>query len=92
LPQSLIVGRPAISYDVDGAREVVLPETGVLLPPRDLPGMTAAVLRLAADPELRDAMGREGRRRFADQFRHETMTDSLRSLYERLLSAPAAGR
>jgi glycosyltransferase involved in cell wall biosynthesis len=54
--------------------------------------MTAAVLRLAADPELRDAMGREGRRRFADQFRHETMTDSLRSLYERLLSAPGAGR
>jgi glycosyltransferase involved in cell wall biosynthesis len=92
LPQSLIVGRPAISYDVDGAREVVLPETGVLLPPRDLPGMTAAVLRLAADPELRDAMGREGRRRFADQFRHETMTDSLRSLYERLLAAPGAGR
>jgi glycosyltransferase involved in cell wall biosynthesis len=44
-----------------------------------------AVLRLAADPALRDAMGREGRRRFAHQFRHETMTDQLRALYERLL-------
>ena len=31
------------------------------------------------------SMGREGRRRFADQFRHETMTEQLRSLYERLL-------
>ena len=38
LPQALLVGRPVISYDVDGAREVVLPETGVLLQPRDLAG------------------------------------------------------
>ena len=34
LPQSLLVGRPVISYDVDGAREVVLPETGILLAAR----------------------------------------------------------
>jgi len=86
LPQSLLVGRPVISYDVDGAREVVLPETGVLLKPRDVSGLAAAVLRLAADPALRDAMGREGRRRFADQFRHETMTRQLRSLYAELLA------
>ncbi len=86
LPQSLLTGRPAISYDVDGAREVVTPETGVLLKPRDLPGLTEAVIRLAADPALREAMGREGRQRFADQFRHETMTSQLRSLYERLLA------
>ena len=91
LPQALLVGRPVISYDVDGAREVVLPETGILLPPRSIDGLTAAILRLAADPGLRDAMGREGRARFADQFRHETMTDQLRSLYERLLGRPRPG-
>jgi glycosyltransferase involved in cell wall biosynthesis len=91
LPQSLIVGRPVISYDVDGAREVVLPETGVLLPPRSIEGLISAVLRLAADPALRDAMGREGRRRFADQFRHETMTEQLRSLYLRRLGSAGQG-
>src|SRR5437764_4291418 len=84
LPQALLVGRPVISYDVDGAREVVLPETGVLLPPRDIAGMTRAILALAADPARRAALGQEGRRRFADQFRHETMTDQLRSLYLQL--------
>ena len=72
---------------MDGAREVVLPETGVLLRPRDLPGLTRAILRLAGDPGLRQAMGQEGRRRFAHQFRHETMTSQLRALYERLLAA-----
>ena len=85
LPQALLVGRPIISYDVDGAREVCLPETGILLKPRDISGMTDAILKLAADPELRRKLGSEGRRRFADQFRHETMTRELRSLYERLL-------
>jgi glycosyltransferase involved in cell wall biosynthesis len=85
LPQSLLVGRPVISYDIDGAREVVLPETGILLQPRDLEGLRRAILQLASDPALRAALGSEGRRRFADQFRHETMTRQLRSLYERLL-------
>jgi len=87
LPQALLVGRPVISYDVDGAKEVVRPETGILLPPRSIDGLVAAVLRLAGDPGLREAMGREGRARFAHQFRHETMTDQLRSLYERVLAA-----
>jgi glycosyltransferase involved in cell wall biosynthesis len=85
LPQALLVGRPVISYDVDGAREVVLPETGFLLPPRSISGLKDAILKLAADPNLRQQMGQEGRARFADQFRHETMTSQLRSLYVKLL-------
>jgi glycosyltransferase involved in cell wall biosynthesis len=87
LPQALLAGRPVISYDVDGAREVVLPETGVLLKPRDLPALRREILRLAADPEARSAMGLAGQRRFAHQFRHETMTRELHSLYERLLQS-----
>jgi glycosyltransferase involved in cell wall biosynthesis len=90
LPQALLVGRPVISYDIDGAKEVVLPETGILLKPRDLNGLQRAIVHLAAEPALRAAMGREGRRRFADQFRHETMTRQLRSLYVRLLQGPGA--
>jgi glycosyltransferase involved in cell wall biosynthesis len=95
IPQALLVGRPVISYDIDGAREVVLPETGILLKPRDLDGLAQAILTLAASPNTRAAMGREGRARFADQFRHETMTRQLRSLYERILelqSQPARVR
>jgi glycosyltransferase involved in cell wall biosynthesis len=87
LPQALLCGRPGISYDVDGAREVIITgETGILLSPRDLPALQGAIERLACDAALRDRLGGEGRRRFTDQFRQETMVDQLRSLYERLLA------
>ena len=93
LPQALLVGRPVISYDIDGAREVIRPETGILLKPRDLPALGAAILRLAADPALRQALGQEGRRRFAHQFRHETMTAQLRrALRTTVGSTEDAGR
>ncbi|MEW4451222.1 glycosyltransferase, partial [Bremerella sp. JC817] len=49
LPQGLIVGRPAISYDVDGAREVVLPETGILVPFLDRDRLASAILDLAGN-------------------------------------------
>lgn len=87
LPQGLIAGKPVVSYDVDGAREVVLPnQTGFLLPPKSVDGLAQAITQLAADPGLRDRLGSEGQRRFAEVFRHETMTRQLRSLYERLLA------
>lgn len=93
LPQALIAGRPVISYDVDGAREVVLPNrTGFLLPPKSVDELTTAILLLAADANLRAQMGMEGRRRFTDVFRHETMTAQLRALYEQLLGATAEAR
>lgn len=87
LPQALISGKPVVSYDIDGAREVVLPRmTGYLVPPLDVPQMTQALIELAADPSLRERLGTEGRRRFTDVFRHERMTAQIRALYERVLA------
>lgn len=91
LPQALIAGRPVVSYDIDGAREVVIPgETGYLLPPGDVAGLVAAVVELAGDASLRDRLGAEGRRRCADLFRHQRMTREIRALYERLLAQSTA--
>lgn len=88
LPQALLAGKPVVSYDIDGAREVVIPGmTGFLLPPRDTAAMADALLRLVRDPNLRSRYAMEGRRRFADLFRHERMTAETRAIYERLLAA-----
>ncbi|HVU86871.1 MAG TPA: glycosyltransferase family 4 protein [Pirellulales bacterium] len=91
LPQALIAGKPVVSYDVDGAREVVLPRiTGYLIPPCTVEPMTAAIEELIAKPDLRETFGLEGRRRFAEQFRHQNMTRQIRALYERLLAERSA--
>ena len=86
LPQALIAGKPVISYDVDGAREVVINnETGVLLPPRNTDRLAEASIELARHADLRTRLGAEGRRRFTELFRHKHMTAELRRLYKRLL-------
>lgn len=88
LPQALIVGRPVISYNVDAARDVVIPsQTGFLMPPRSVPALASSIKALVVDPSLRERMGAEGRRRFTEQFRHEHMTAELRALYQSILDA-----
>ncbi len=87
LPQALIAGKPVVSYDVDGAREVVIPgQTGYLLPPRSVNELASALCELAGNPELRERLGQTGRERFVDQFRHETMTRRIREVYASLLT------
>jgi len=86
LPQALIAGKPVISYDVDGAREVVLAnETGFLLPATAINELAEAILTLAADGALRARLGQGGANRFTDQFCHRHMTTRIRQLYQRLL-------
>ncbi len=87
LPQGLIAGKPVVSFAIDGAREVVIPdETGLLVPPRAIPELTDALCRLIAEPETRRRMGAAGRARFTDQFRHETMTRRIRETYQSVLA------
>ena len=86
LPQALLAGTPAVSYDVDGAREVVLDgETGRLVAPRDVSGLGEALLEVSLDQGMRTRFAEEGRRRFAEIFRHEVMTRQIREVYERIL-------
>lgn len=86
LPQGLISGKPVVSYDVDGAREVVIPrETGFLLPVEEIAGLADAICELAESPELRKRLGENGRNRFTEIFRHQTMTAQIRDVYHRVL-------
>jgi glycosyltransferase involved in cell wall biosynthesis len=88
LPQSLIAGRPVISYDVDGAREVVLPDrTGCLLAPHDIVGLARSIEELARDAPRRTRFGRTGQSLFQDLFRHEVMTRKIREVYAETLAS-----
>lgn len=88
LPQALIAGKPVISYDIDGAREVVLPnETGFLLPPKSVQPLAEAILTLATDGVLRSRLGQGGAQRFTERFRHRHMTQRIRQLYVQQLAS-----
>ncbi|MGV3483914.1 MAG: glycosyltransferase family 4 protein [Planctomycetaceae bacterium] len=90
LPQALIAGRPVISYDVDGAREVAIDrETGYLVPPGDLDLLSRRMIELAQSRDDRQRMGAAGQARFTDRFRHQTMTAEIRAVYEQILTQPA---
>jgi glycosyltransferase involved in cell wall biosynthesis len=85
LPQAMLCGKPVVSFDVDGAREVVETDvTGILVPPGDLPRLQAALLRAIRDPAWRQACGLRGRERCRQLFPHDRMTARIRELYLQL--------
>jgi glycosyltransferase involved in cell wall biosynthesis len=87
LPQALIAGRPVVSFDVGGAREVVLPgRTGSLVPRDDIAGLIEAISQLVDNPARRAEMGAEGRRLFTDRFRYQAMTRRIREVYAQVLA------
>lgn len=92
LPQSLIAGKPVISYAVDGAPEVVIDnETGFLVPAGDIGQLANRIEELVGDKKKRDDLGGQGRALFTETFRHETMTTRLREIYQQILAASAGG-
>ena len=87
LPQALAMGKPCVSFDIDGAPEVVIPgETGYLVRPGDARGLADAISELLANPQLRARMGESGRRRVDPAFRAETMVEQIGLVYQSLLS------
>ncbi|MFQ5429622.1 MAG: glycosyltransferase family 4 protein [Phycisphaerae bacterium] len=86
--QALLMEKPAVSFAIDGAPEVVWPgQTGELVELGDLGGFAKAVVDLARDPARRAAYGRCGRSRCLREFDHTRMVDRLDSLYRRLRSS-----
>ena len=87
LPQALLAGRPVVSYDIDGAREVVRDGvTGYLVKPQAVDELADAVLKMLRDPAKARAMAMKGRELFANPFRAEIMVKRISALYRELLS------
>ena len=85
LPQAMLCGRPAISFDVDGAREVVNQNTGRLIEPKNVPQLIEACAELIADQALREQLGRTGRQSVTRKFAPDTMVDAIEQVYRRLV-------
>ena len=80
--------RPVVATRVGGVpRYLADGENGRLVEPDDAIGFARATLDLLADPALRRAMGRAGRRRVVERHSWRRSAEKLLRLYESLLGA-----
>lgn len=87
LPQALLAGVPVVSYDVDGAREVVINgRTGWLVPPKSIDELASAVCEALSDPARAKALALEGRALCSQKFPAEVMVEQISNHYRRLLA------
>ena len=90
LPQALISGKPVVSFDIVGAREVCLnDETGFLIPPRDQKALEDAVEKLIVNPNLRTQLGTKGQELFTGAFSKEVMVEQINEVYRKCLAIKA---
>lgn len=81
--EAMACGLPVVATDVGGIPEAVVHgETGFLVPPGDHQELTARILALARNIDLRRTMGPAGRRRIETVFRWENYVSGAIKVYQ----------
>jgi glycosyltransferase involved in cell wall biosynthesis len=86
VPKSLLeacaVGLPIVTTDMPGCRETVEHnENGLLVPPRDVPALVAALTHLLDNADLRRTMGKASRQKAELEFSDRAVCEKTLALY-----------
>ena len=92
VPKALIeaaaCGRPIVTTDTPGCRDIVLDGyNGRLVPIRDAAALADAIQDLSSNPRLRQKYGLAGRQRVIDSFASDIVHAETMEIYEKLLGA-----
>ncbi len=87
MPLSLLeaaaTGLPIVTTDAPGCREAVIPlQTGLLVPPKN-PEVLAQALEILEAHDLRESMGKAGRRYVEKNFSQERIAEETLKIYEK---------
>jgi glycosyltransferase involved in cell wall biosynthesis len=78
--EAMATGLAVVVSDGPGNPEAV-GDAGLVAPYGDPAALSAALVRLAGDPSLREGLGRAARERFLERFTAERMVEETRSVY-----------
>lgn len=86
--EAMASGRPVITTDIPGTREITT-RSGIALvvPPEQVPPLSKALSRLVTDPDLRTAMGRRARSHVEEHFSYTRMADHTEAALADLITA-----
>ena len=81
--EAMAASKPVVATSVGGVPELVLDgETGILVPPRDVPGLSQAIESLLEEPDIAHQMGNKGYEHAHQGFSHEKMWTQVQQLYK----------
>ncbi|HCU79988.1 MAG: hypothetical protein CL789_04580 [Chloroflexi bacterium] len=81
--EAMAVRKPVVATSVGGVPELVLDgETGILVSPRDVLGLSKAIESLLDEPDLAHQMGNKGYEYVHQEFSHEKMWSQIQQLYK----------
>ncbi len=87
LIEAAACGRPIVTTNSPGCREIVRDDiNGLLVPPRDTDALANALRRLIEDPLLRKRMGVRGREIAEADFSNEKVVNETLAVYRELLA------
>jgi glycosyltransferase involved in cell wall biosynthesis len=85
--EAALAEKPVIAVDAGGAPEVIARgDTGLLVPPSDVPSLADAIFRLLDNRASAAAMGRRGRELALERFQWPRFIEQLRDVYDRVLA------
>jgi len=87
IPRSLLeaaaMGKPIITTHNRGCREVVEEGVnGILVAPRDPEALARAIIKMIENPEMREKMGVEGRKRAELEFDEKMVIERILKTYD----------
>ena len=83
--EAFSVGKTVVATDVDGTPEIVEDgKNGLLVEAGDVDSLTGAIAKIIGDKDLRERLGRNAYRRYAEEFSYEKMAERYVKYYRAL--------
>ncbi|MEK6955064.1 MAG: glycosyltransferase family 4 protein, partial [Nanoarchaeota archaeon] len=83
--EALATKTPAIGTRVGGVPDIITPDVGYLVPPRNSDEISKHIIELFSDPKKAKKMGEAGRNRVKKKFSIEKMVKETEDVYKSLI-------